>query len=69
MEIILQKKKLKKALPWAVKLIMPIKKYLKANYYQRSKFKVILDYNMTCDNIFQRNVATKIIHDTKITNN
>ena len=22
-------------MPWAVKLIMPIKKYLKANYYQR----------------------------------
>jgi len=29
--------KLKKALPWAVKLIMPIKKYVKANYYQRKQ--------------------------------
>jgi hypothetical protein len=34
MEIIPLQKKLKKELPWAVKL-MPIQKYLKANYYQR----------------------------------
>jgi hypothetical protein len=31
MEIIPLKKKLKKELLWAIKLIMPIKKYLKAN--------------------------------------
>jgi len=37
MAIIPYKKKLKKALPWTVKLIMPIKKYLKANYYQRKQ--------------------------------
>ena len=34
-----------------------------------SKFNIILDYNMTYDNICQRNVATKTIYDTKVTNN
>jgi len=34
MEIIPLQKKVKKELLWAVKLIMPIQKYLKANYYQ-----------------------------------
>jgi hypothetical protein len=29
------KKKVQKELLWTVKLIMPIKKYLKANQYQR----------------------------------
>lgn len=35
MKIILLKKKSKKELLGAIKLIMPIKKYLKVNYYQR----------------------------------
>jgi hypothetical protein len=35
MEIIPLKKKLQKELLWAVKFIMPIKKYLKSNYQRK----------------------------------
>jgi hypothetical protein len=35
MEVIPLKKKLQKELLWALKLIMPIKKHLKSNHYQR----------------------------------
>jgi hypothetical protein len=68
LKIITLKKKLKKEVLWAVKIILPIKKYLKAKQYQRSQVKVILDYNKTCDNIRvrQQNMGTEGIYERKL---
>jgi hypothetical protein len=69
MEIIPKKNKLQKELPWAIKLIIPIKKCLKANQYKRKLNYVIMDYDKTCDNICQRNMGTKRIYEKKISTN
>jgi hypothetical protein len=45
---------------------MPIKKYLKAYWYQESQIKVIMGYNKTCDKICQQNMGTKRIYEMKI---
>jgi len=48
---------------------MPTKKYLKQTGIKEIQNKVILDYNKTCDNIYQRNAGTKRICEAKIINN
>jgi len=41
-----------------LKLIIPIKKYLKQIGIKEIQNKIILDYNKTCDNICQQNLGT-----------
>jgi hypothetical protein len=53
MQIIPLKQKLKKELLWVLKLIMPIKEYLKQIGVKEIQNKVMLGYNKTCDNIYQ----------------
>jgi len=69
MQIIPLKYKLKKELLWVLKLIMPIKECLKQTGIKEIQNKVILGYNKTCDNIYQRNLGTKRVYEAKIINN